>query len=152
MTAPCVTETLQWALEIHDSEVDYMNQLADETNLGILTETAMDPNANWEEAGKRAWTHQPRSNCTKTGGRLLISTLRATANSISGIHRKTELLFFEWSWEETLCDLVDVLTGDRITRNGGNERSYVKDPLVSFRCEDLIVRLICERSYCGDHM
>ena len=134
VTAPCVTETLQWAIDIHDSEVDYVNKLADEHNHGILMETAMDPNANWEEAGKQAWTHQPRSNCTKTGGRLLISTLRATANSISGIHRKTELLFFEWSWEETLCDLVDVLTGDRIPRNGGNESSYVKDPLVSFIC------------------
>ena len=152
MTAPCVTETLQWALEMHDEEAEYVNGLVDEHNTGIMAEAALDPDANWEEAGRRAWKHQSPSNCSNTGGRLLISTLRATANSISGIHRKTELSFFEWSWEETLCDLVDVLTGDRITRSGGNGSSYVKDPLVSFRCEDLIVRIICEGSACESHM
>ena len=152
VTAPCVTETLQWALEMHDGEVGFVNGLVDEHTRGIILEAASNPEADWEDAGKRAWKYQSPSNCSKTGGRLLISTLRATANSISGIHRKTELSFFEWSWEETLCDLVDIRTGDRIPRNGGNGSSYVKDPLVSFRCEDLIVRLICERSYCEDHM
>ena len=102
VTAPCVQETLQWAIEIYDSEVDYVNKLGAEHNERIMTETALDPNADWEEAAKRAWNVISPSNCVKTGGRLLISTLHATANSISGIHRKTELSFFEWSWEETL--------------------------------------------------
>ena len=103
VTAPCVTETLQWAIQVYDSEADYVNKLGAEHNERIMTETALlGSNANWEEAAARAWQVIPPSNCIKTGGRLLISTLHATANSISGIHRKTELSFFEWSWEETL--------------------------------------------------
>ena len=102
VTAPCVTQTLQWAIEIYDKEVDYVNKLVAEHNERILTETALDTEAIWEEAAARAWKFVGPCNCVKTGGRLLISTLHATANSISGIHRKTELSFFEWSWEETL--------------------------------------------------
>ena len=107
------------------------------------------PGANWEEAAERAWKVLSPSNCRQTGGRLLISTLHATANSISGIHRKTELSFFEWFWEETLS-----VTGETKAHTWSIRLwvSDVKILLWGLYVKDLIVRIICEGSACESHM